>query len=244
MCAALKSCCQQAGIAYDGALCSLSVGAGLVFQRGSIDPIAAEACLAHAKTEATTCMPESWRGGPCLDVYNGSVEAGGSCQAADDCKRPPGGEADCVSGECVAIPRGTMGSPCRLTCSGVADGICFPSGSEGSIKCHVVDGLYCDTATSTCKQRLPVGATGCGTAKTLDACDDDGYCDADSCVARKAAGESCAVSSECVAGTLCDAGNCVAAKAHGQACTAGSVECGEGRCFGGACVSPLSDICG
>jgi hypothetical protein len=164
---------------------------------------------------------------------------GGACAADVECIAPATGDVTCDNQVCTASTAsstGVLGDTCEWTCvkQGSATS-CSGNGLSNEVQCFVGDGLYCDSTTQTCAQRIALGRAGCTPYSGYD-CAEGAYCEVDTCVARKAAGSACTNDSECLETTYCDGATCVAKGAVGAACSSGD-QCLDGGCSNGACAA-------
>lgn len=217
--------------------------------RRSYDAEAAGNCLAGLRSMLRDCSladpewPEE-----CDRVLAGTLPAGRSCAADDDCL--PG--LECHSRACTDLP--DAGQAC-LAAAYCAEGlycgddeVChLPQGvggpcPEGNEACG--DDLYCDLRTSTCAAPLPQGEP-CRHANAV--CAEGLYCAvvAGTCEPLPGVGGDCVESSgQCAEGLFCDdaSGTCRERLADGAACT-GDEQCRSGDCAGDVCVADPTGTC-
>lgn len=210
-CAALEPCCHTANIAYDRAGCESRVRDECEEEMDrvranerSFDGQAAEACLKETEVLFETCAFDSyeafitatfWRPhDPCGRVFSGTVEQGGACKTANDCKAPADWAriAVCNGGQCASRPRVLAeGDDCI----------------NGLPTCG--EGLFCDNSQDlTCQKTYAIG-TPCGVFAS-EACGYDAICDGPTtrCRARLPIGEACDDDQDC-ASRRCEDDRCV-----------------------------------
>lgn len=118
------------------------------------------------------------------------VGAGGQCDATHPCQQ---GLA-CLASTCTAP--GGLGATC--------------SSKNGGADCDYYQGVYCDTASSTCKAyAMAQAGDACGTAQPT-VCVGDGTCSNGHCVAPVQDGTACnaAQGQNCMPPQTCNAGTC------------------------------------
>jgi hypothetical protein len=163
---------------------------GLVCARSASGP---GVCVTPRDSGAS-CGPKEASPVACAAGLACVVEAAGS---AATCRRqggtgdtcgagmaPCGGAQTCIAGRCALLPR--TGEPCVDACAGqdvCKSGTCVtPSLRAAGDACNV---------------------------SALDLCDDQSFCDAGRCKARRAPGETCTAQDRCVSHHVCSAGVCV-----------------------------------
>lgn len=196
-CDDIGPCCAASGYTADVAKCERN--AQSLIQGFLVDPLqkSAVAYDANAAGECMAALRAKIRA--CATTFD---DVSSACKHIFSGTRPLG--ASCVSSaECAASPDG------EVQCDGI-------SGAAGSIcRVHVA----------------PKGGEPCGPGgskadvHTVGACEfgesDAFACDfrSGTCLRRRAIGESCDLTSECVPGAFCDARACKARIALGGACT-------------------------
>lgn len=203
-CAALQSCCDSTGIGYDQTGCEATarkecdkqvakVKAGkLSFNASAVNACAAVMQGLYQKCTFTYAdlAASSTAGSACAQVFEGTVDEGGACEADEVCKQPsdPQKAASCDEGKCVVGPLFLAeGDDC-----------------DGDVACGV--GLFCDESMK-CKKSIAIGDT-CD-PMNFSQCGLGNYCDGESkkCTVGKAAGAGCYLPVEC-ASFSCDDGKC------------------------------------
>jgi hypothetical protein len=236
---------------YDRDLLCRRIGASVGAGRLVFDESRVEACLSwlHAYPCNSVTAPLHWKGGPCLDVLAGQVQADGSCYPV--MIRGPFGSLD--SDSCDQ----------NFTC----DGLDF-----GSVPDECASGSHCDyaeTCPGICRWDVPEGQS-CGPVLPQNPrprCAPGAFCDSaagDLCRRPSGRGEPCGPVLPCQDGLACDhgileEGTCQPLRAAGP-CSNGS-QC-QGRCIsrpfdpagptcmpiaglGEACVGAgVQDVCG
>lgn len=222
VCRGLETCCQEAGLGYNGALCQAlttpSPVSNVVFDRD-----AAQRCIT-ALEQPPDCsgatVPE------CDRVYVGMLAPGDACSVDAECTAPEGATANC-DGTCTIQSRGTAGQACSASCESFAGSgwVCSGGGLDDieEVQCWRDDGLVCSEGTCTA-----LGGPG-DECSFDDECRDDAYCDGAACQARVEAGAACAQSGECATGTYC-AEVCTPQLAEGEACSE------DEQCLGQNCA--------
>ena len=209
-CAAVRSCCQKAGLGSPDALATCesqfpqqSEILALV-GRGTVTPnsIALAACATALGQTASDCTLPS----ACQGLWSGTRSGGEACSQAAECAGP--GAAVCLlmldadggtpaAGVCRPAPRGASGGACLGSCASGMD--CSvtsvtPEMNPPLALCYDEDGLFCDLDTQNCAGLRAPGAT----CDLDDQCGIGGYCNSSSvCATRKGAGQACTFSSEC-----------------------------------------------
>lgn len=206
LCADAQGCCQNAygDFSAEGCLDSFKrtvchPGADAVTAgRATFDEGAVDDCLeAHAAAHAV-CTP-TWpqtlelrkKINSACRVLNGTIEPGGRCGTAADCRAPNGAvAAECVKNVCTLVEILAEGAECP-----------FPSGSVSVCD----DGLACDApGLGTSGHCVPAVATGEGCdASVLEGtdCGLGNFCDpvtAQCKLTTNMGGSGCAQSNECV----------------------------------------------
>lgn len=256
-CDKLAPCCEQAGLAGDGAQCRNFLG---LFGGSDYDPKAGEACLTAADKAADFCsninLPE------CQGVFSsasGSVKPGGECTSTGDCAPSSEGTVDCAFAftstggqiqKCQVQVDGKAGdTPCVGTKQGSTT--TFISADDVAPKgfiCDVAKNIYCDQDSKAC---TATHAAGDACAGSSFECGPDAFCDFGSqkCAAKLPAGSPCSGFDSCKSGTYCDFDTSVCKESlpDGSACTS-SDECVNGVCVNNKCGSDsstgLSLFCG
>lgn len=257
-CKLFSGCCAKIQKTYDEAKCRATIA--LFTGSASYDAAKGQTCLDAARAEAsspTFCDGASdATSEKCSVVFSsggGSRQPGETCSAESDCASSPDGDVQCATSfsggattkVCQVLVRGQDGAS---DCIGYKDGnITSTSLANGTpparaVICFTADGLFCNEDTKKCERSRPVGGE-CTTTSAF-ACDKSAYCDSTTkrCVARKAAGETCAAKSECADGTYCDTDSktCKATIPIGESCTK-SDQCGsKASCTNGKCATSSS----
>jgi hypothetical protein len=252
-CNVIRTCCTQAGIAFNPTVCQGFAGATL--QPGlSYNAQAAGDCLQLARSTTTCDMSDSMADtlSPCDVVYSGSKALGETCESSAECASRTDGEVDCdgLDNVCAVTRRGAAGDPCTSSCEEYGDGgyICSSSANPAldpheSVQCFREEGLTCGPDL-TCDALVPAGEP----CTSDDQCVSAHYCASDgaerTCAPQLGMGGTCdAFTNACAEGNYCDSTNsmCAPKKPAGQACT-GFDEC-QGQCTDNLCVAP-SDLSG
>ncbi|HEY3358551.1 MAG TPA: choice-of-anchor D domain-containing protein [Polyangia bacterium] len=260
--------CGSAGGCVDGYCCDTACNAG------SCD-VCNGAALGFSGATNGTCVnaPPSWAGSPSCTPYFCGGGAGCAATCATDANCVAVDYCD-ATGHCVA--RKAQGSGCNLTtdckvagcrecntAGGCVDGFCCNTACAGGA-CDVCNGAalgFSGAVNGTC-MNAPDGWDGdpscapylCGGGAVCTAgCAGDNdcvardYCDASGqCVARKAQGSACNLTTDCKVAGACrecsSAGGCVDGYCCDTACNAGSCDVCNGGALGfsgatnGTCV--------
>ncbi|MBX3201118.1 MAG: hypothetical protein KF894_23470 [Labilithrix sp.] len=206
-------CCAQVGAAHDAAACRALVGAALREvlgpKKGTFVPEAGERLVSAIRQEVAACAEAPFNSAAAADqgvnfagLYepNGTRPPGAACDEPNDCAPAAGARVVCMMES--ALPSGA-GEP-------VVSG-----------KCLVL--------------RPPAEDMSCDDSMDADVgdCDFDSsaafYCDASDkrCHARRALGERCGGSDECVRGARCTDGTCASPSALDEPCGS-DFDCAEG----------------
>jgi hypothetical protein len=221
-CRGLETCCQEAGLGYNGTVCQ-ALTAPAPVANAVFDLDAARRCIAALErpydcSGATT--PE------CDRVYMGMLAPGDVCSVDAECMAPEGGTATC-DGTCTIQSRGTAGEACSASCESFAGSgwICTGGGLDEveEVQCWRDDGLICREGMCTA-----LGGPG-DECFFDDECRDDAYCDGTACQTRVEAGAACTTSSECATSTYC-AETCTPQLGEGEACS------DDEQCLGQNCA--------
>ncbi|MBK9000045.1 MAG: hypothetical protein IPM35_30370 [Myxococcales bacterium] len=250
LCDNLASCCTQSGYPYDANKCKAVVKGfvglfGGLVDKGTVkyDASAAGACMGQVPAYAKGCLQGSLDSAACESVFVGTVPQGGTCTQSAECVAPPGGDADCDQGKCVEEKRGLAGDACGWTCTEQGSSTsCSGTSGDSNTRCFTNDGLYCESSSNTCKQRVAIGAGPCDSAAS---CVDGAFCQSQTCTAQKAVGEACTDHDECTSSAYCEQ-TCLTKKPLGAACTDdfADEECADGACEGGKCVKDSNSSVG
>jgi uncharacterized protein (TIGR03382 family) len=139
-------------------------------------------CAFGYRCAGNVCIPRTPNGGPCTDSFEC---LSGVCQGGICCDRVCNGACEAcdlpgVTGTCSPVAAGNPGAPscAPYVCSG-ATGTCPGTCSNDT---HCVADHFCDTASSTCVPRRPLGqpCTGpnqCASNFCVDGVCCDGTCD-------------------------------------------------------------------
>lgn len=232
-CAALESCCRQAGVSFDVAACRTSGGARLQQELDqqydgpnvSYDPRAAGDCVAEISAAAWCGQdPDAPPFDACRRAFAGTLPLGAACSRAAECASSAQGQADCDfarGGVCAsastaaASPHGKSGDPCAGTCVGNScDTLMVPEGSGSTPWCYRDEGLAC-SSMQVCVPLLAKGAP----CSSID-CQAGLYCDfpAGVCVDAKPNGQHCNSPYECQSGFCIGSGTCAASRLSEQTC--------------------------
>lgn len=215
---------------------------------------------AAIKPEHLTACANVVRSAPCVtdfddlpkcELPSGTLEDGAPCSDGDQCKSGSCGGGATICGTCQ--PRVPVGGDCSAALSGCVDGaLCEPTtktckaivrngagsacdATKGEL-CNA--GLYCDRGSSTCKERVALGAACSGTAP----CQIGLICNESSmtCVAppsRAAEGQDCGGKAgwiECDTNLTCDRATEKCVKivwvAPGGDCSAPAARCEHSSC--------------
>lgn len=250
LCDNLASCCTQSGYTYDANECKATVKGfvglfGGLVDKGTVkyDASAAGACMSQVPAYAKGCLQGSLASAACDSVFVGTVPEGGACTQSSECVEPPGGGADCDQGKCVPEKRGVAGDACGWTCTEQGSSTsCSGTSGDSNTRCFTNDGLYCESTSNTCKQRIAIGGSGCDWEES---CVDGAFCQSQVCTAQKAVGEACVNEDECTSSAYCDQ-TCLTKKPLGASCTDdfADEECADGACEGGKCAKGSNDSLG
>jgi hypothetical protein len=159
----------------------------------------------------------------CDHIFVGSTPVGGSCGSSSECAPPANGSVTCLhtggsaTGVCTVtteVPAGeACGTSATVTCA--SDAHCKFDPSSSKMTCvpraavgqacdpldfeSCQDGLTCDTS-KTCAMPHAIGEA-CNSVG-LSPCNTSGFCDSttNTCLAKKANGESCTTSGQCQSG--------------------------------------------
>lgn len=238
LCEPIGPCCAAEGLPHDVAGCEAQMSQVLSYWWAArdhlvLDGAKAKDCVALVRSRASACEPAmgtALAGTVCDEALRGTVPAGGPCAFEIECARPPGGVTSCLSGVCVARPRGGEGRPCGTSCRG---GACDPpvvGATPDASACFADDGLRC--VNGACAKLLQAGAS-CAEP----ACAVGLHCDG-TCVPDATLGASCATA-PCQAGAYCDDTDLCRAKAgEGTPCTSADPCLAGLVCEGSACHRP------
>ena len=175
----------------------------------------------------------------CKGVITGTVAAGGSCYANDNC----GSAGQCVftNGACPGTCKALV--PVGGSCSG---GNCVIGALCGQGICAALSaaGGPCGDVHHACDDELNCVNNVCVAAKSTGACDDatihcafGSVCASGTCKPQVAVGGDCSVDSNvCSFGDYCRAGRCVAFISNGGACDPSVDQCVTGYCDAGTRV--------
>lgn len=203
-CSGGAKCCAEQGKSYDAMSCLMSVGMFVGFvplmqaQAKALglkwDQAAAEACVAELRAAASACGAATLQADQCV-VYPPNVAEGQPCEQDMQCIPPPNGRAEChwpVSGDktCLAIGFVAEGAKC----------------GEPTTECDPNAGLFCDSASQTCKKQLAEGGACFGDEQ----CAEGLRCNGSLCAKLAAVGAPCGSSDACESGT-CVENKCGAA---------------------------------
>lgn len=176
-------------------------------------------CKKDPSSGCGTCGPRASSGGTCAsnaDCQFGLVCAAGTktCVAlAPIGSSCDGGHPCAIGASCVGASSGSSGT-CRATAE--AGAACDPQ-AKNAPGCDLLQGLYCDPTSKTCRTIAFAGAGGtCGYANgAFTTCRDGAVCkvgsgDTGACIAPAADGASCDASNGpgCLAGAACIGGIC------------------------------------
>ena len=204
-CAEMAKCCGQAGLPADGNTCHDWMN--FAAMGGSYNSSAGDACLAEMRSQVsagTFCTGSSSSPSPCDSVYgssSGNKKPGETCSFDSDCAPSSEGKVVCASlfvnntfiDKCQVQIAGKAGD---TPCVGTQEGTNFLSYQASNAMDVVSRGYVCDVADAvTCQ---------------------DG-----TCVALKALGASCLISTECVRTAYCSYPQdvCTTKISAGGACT-------------------------
>jgi hypothetical protein len=208
-CDLAKPCCASPGLPASGEKCRALLGA--FAPASQYDSQAGKACLSElrvASGKPSFCQTVSTQDGPSCDLVFGGSEGskapGEPCTDDDECKASAEGRVRCQS-------RSTGGAQIRKCQVQVR-------GKQGDAPCvGTVDGSVTYGFGSATTTDIPPRGYLCHLSDGL-------RCDATTgaCVTRKAVGEACTSTQECVATGYCDRTlrRCADRKALGQPCTA------------------------
>jgi hypothetical protein len=183
----------------------------------SLDFAAAPACN-------DVCVGTVPAGSPCTNDTDCAKPAGQDvrCSVASSSSTtsicivtPRGTAGSACNSTCTTSPNGGG-------CSVMGAAIGSP-GPTGDAVCFTNDGLYCSTTDFTCHTLAAVG----GDCTGYDGCVSGAYCDTSvsKCTAKAPAGGACPLGIECADGTYCSSSQvCATRKANGQPCSSSS-EC-------------------
>jgi hypothetical protein len=220
-CGAVKGCCEAGGFAPE-----LVADCEQTFQREQLAAVLDGALVFRdpersrcvKSLEAVTVSCEVPMDSACSRIYDGTVDEGGSCQRAIECRAgrgavvcvfTVGGDEEPQSGICRAVEEGEIGSPCLGTIG--EDGFSTDyTTSDANPSLHVCDrrqGLYCDESTSTC-QTLK------GTGEPCGECEHGLYCRSSdaTCMPELVDGSACDSQDQCGGQRGCLDGICRARK--------------------------------
>ena len=186
------------------------VAKSLAKGRAAYDSQAALNCLASLTTASCDVIAGSQTYPPaCAAAIAGKVASGGSCFQAYECSP----DSFCTS----ASRLDSAASGCPGSCasrSGDGTTTQYAAGCATGLYTYGSGGVRtCRAPTHRLQSCAPVAP---GTQKLT--CVESAYCENDTCVARKPAGDMCGSDAECVAGTFCQAGACGPLLALDQAC--------------------------
>jgi hypothetical protein len=207
-CDAYKPCCAAAGLPADGVACE-ALFASTRSPQAVYDPAAGGHCISGLQQIASQpgfCEGELLPPSSCAQAFGASA---GTCIQDNDCPAPAEGDARCVSG----FAEGVEVRKCQTQIRGGLDA----TPCVGSVRGGVT--LYSGTSSGD----VPDTGYLCDAAEGL-------RCDGTACVALKAAGDPCELSTDCADGAFCDAntGTCAARKAVGESCIDQALECADG----------------
>jgi hypothetical protein len=216
-CDLVKGCCEAGGFPPE-----LVADCEQTFQKTQLEKVLG-GTLAFREPERSRCV-ESWEAAvascvvpmdsACSRIYDGTVDEGGSCQWAAECRAGRGAVA-CVfaggrddeppSGVCRAVGVGRAGSPCFGTIEddGFSTDYTTSDANPTLEVCDRRQGLYCDEGTSTCQTLKGMGEP-CGE------CERGLYCRSSdaTCVPELAAGSTCDSQDQCGGTSSCVDGTC------------------------------------
>jgi hypothetical protein len=197
-CSRLAACCAQNGFPTPGPGACEANELGFVkyLDDGStvINPTTVQTILTQLQN---SCDQPSYV--LLASTTKGTRAAGEPCDAVDQCASDPG---LCLSGKCMAPPRGKAGDGCAATCDDYTS--CRWSTSEGKspyAMCYEADGLRCDRESHTCVALNAVGAK----CADFTECGAHADCSNEICVARAKLGADCGRTS-CDSGLQCGSG--------------------------------------
>jgi hypothetical protein len=218
ICDYYRRCCQASGRSIEPLVdCEMTLledpNEGAFVRRGNVQLVepAYSQCLSEIGTASCGAIVER---NACIEVFQGTVPAGGECLIAAECARN-GQPVACVRGAeasdddlgvCRPLSPARAGEPCLLSFQS-STGVVYPASDPGDDSsplgyCNLDQGLFCDLSDQVCVQLLPLGAP----------CDDDDcaldlHCDG-TCKPAKPTGSACTEHDECGATAWCPEGTC------------------------------------
>ncbi len=256
-CTSIASCCQRFGEPFVETDCEATarewwqsvLDPELARPHREFDGAAAEHCIDAYRKALTACTDEAALRATydtCATLFKGTVEPGGECVGAEECRGYEAGSFTCSSGPCdctvnpcycvpgtcdpvtvpslATQPHAALGEPCAGTCD--TGGCTGGAQSETDKGCWLNDGLACN-AYGACDEIPGFGEACHGYCAPGFYCGQDGLC------ATPHESGSCASQQECAQGWYCDYINmtCSLGRPDGSECHY-FVEC-----LGGACTS-------